>query len=150
TPALISGKHELLVPDYSRGIGIVSLASQDARRDRARSGQPVAWLKHPPELSLAGIDGLYLRGHTLVAVQNGTEPERILIMTLDEEYRGVTHWRVAVARLPGLGDPTHGIILGNEFLVVVNSGWDRMNDDGKFDSGKPASPAQIWGISLSP
>lgn len=140
TPAVIARKRVLLIPDYSRGIGIVSLAAENP---------VVTWLEHPAELSLAGIDGLYVRGHTLVAVQNGTAPERILIMTLDEGYRRVIEWRVALARVSGLGDPTHGVILGDRFFALVNSGWDRMNDDGTFDLAKPASSAQIWSIPLS-
>jgi hypothetical protein len=140
TPALIASKRVLLIPDYSRGIGLVSLAAEN---------RAVIWLEHPATLSLAGIDGLYVRGHTLVAVQNGTAPERILVMTLDNEYRRVIEWHVALARVSGLGDPTHGVILGDRFFALVNSGWDRMNDDGTFDSAKPASSAQIWSIPLA-
>jgi hypothetical protein len=140
TPAVIASEGALLVPDYSRGIAIVSLAPGKGI---------VAWLHHPPELSLSGIDGLYLQGHTLVAVQNGTVPERILIMTVDREYRRITNWRVALARVPGLGDPTHGVIRGNEFFALVNSGWDRVDAQGDFGTDTSALPAQIWQIRLS-
>src|SRR4029077_440426 len=130
TPALLPGGGALLVPDYSRGIGIVSLA---------RGG--MKWLQHPPELDLAGIDGLYLHGRTLFAIQNGTAPERILVMTLDAGGNRVERWRVAVARVPGLGDPTHGIVRGEYFYFLVNSGWDRGCDDGSLKADPAATPA---------
>ena len=137
TPALLPGGGALLVPDYSRGIGIVSLA---------RGG--MKWLQHPPELDLAGIDGLYLHGSTLFAIQNGTAPERILVMTLDAGGNRVERWRVAVARVPGLGDPTHGVVRGEYFYFLVNSGWDRVGDDGSLKADPAATPAGIWRVRL--
>jgi hypothetical protein len=137
TPVFAADRGLLLVPDYSRGIGIVSPA-----------GREVTWLQHPPALSLAGIDGLYLQGHTLVAIQNGTVPERVLVMTVDAGYRRVTQWRVALARAPGMGDPTHGIFRGENFLALVNSGWDRVDSDGNFKNEAGAPAAQIWRIPL--
>ena len=58
-----------------------------------------------PSFALFGIDGLYLSGRTLVAVQNGTVPERVLVMRLDPGCSRVLDWHVAIARAPGLGDP---------------------------------------------
>lgn len=137
TPALAESR--LLVPDYSRGIAIVT---------PGKAPSAVSWLQHPPELMLAGIDGLYLSGRTLVAVQNGTDPERVLIMQLDPGLTRVSSWRVGLAKAAGLGDPTHGLIQGERFLVLVNSGWDRISDSGEFDRSRPATPAQLWSIAL--
>jgi hypothetical protein len=106
------------------------------------------WLQHPPELTLAGIDGLYLHGRTLFAVQNGTAPERILVMTLDARGNRVETWRVAVTRVPGLGDPTHGVVRGGYFYFLVNSGWNRLGDDGSLKADTAATPAEIWRIRL--
>jgi hypothetical protein len=137
TPALVAGTGRLLVPDYSRGIGIVDL-----------SGGALTWLGHPPELALYGIDGMYLRGRTLIAIQNGTAPERILVMRLDETCSRVEAWRVAVARVDGLGDPTHGVFAGDRFLFLANSGWDRMSEDGTLASGPRDRPAALWELTL--
>ena len=105
TPALSTDGHRLFVPDYSRGIGIVDLASRQ-----------VKLLEHPKELSLGGIDGMYLVGRTLIAIQNGTVPERLIRMTLDASLTHVLEWETIEANWPGLGDPTHGVVVGASIL----------------------------------
>jgi hypothetical protein len=137
TPAVSPDKTALLVPDYSRGVARVELA-----------GRQLTWLRHPPELALFGFDGFYLQGRTMLAVQNGTTPERVLVATLDKNCSRVIAWRVAVARVPGLGDPTHGVVSGRFFYFLANSGWDRVGADGQFQSDSAAAPAQVWRVSL--
>ena len=135
TPALVAGTGRLLVPDYSRGIAVVNL----------RGGDP-SWLPHPPELALFGIDGLYLDGRTLIAIQNGTVPERVLVMTLDPACTRIIDWRAVVAHVPALGDPTHGTFVGSQFYFIANSGWDRVKDDGSL--GGEATAAQLWKLTI--
>ncbi len=137
TPALIPGNSRLLVPDYSRGIAVVDL-----------QGGAVSWLRHPPELALFGIDGLYLDGRTLIAIQNGTLPERVLVMGLDSTCTRVTDWHVAVANVAALGDPTHGTFVGRQFDFIANSGWDRVKEDGSLGDEATATPAELWRLHL--
>jgi hypothetical protein len=134
---LPDGTH-LLVADYSRGIAIVSL----------QGGQAVAWLQHPPELAVYGIDGLYRYGQTLIAIQNGTVPERLVLMQLDPSFTRILSWRVALARAPGLGDPTHGVIRGDRFEFISNSGWDRVDNQGRYTPAPTAAPPALWSIEL--
>lgn len=138
TPVPLPGGARLLVPDYSRGIAIVDL----------RHEGPPGWLAHPPELALYGIDGLYLRGRWLIAVQNGTAPERLLLLHLDAGLTRVMDWKVALARSPGLGDPTHGVIAGRQFHFIANSGWDRVDDDGRMRAAGQAGAPALWSIDL--
>ena len=138
TPVPLPDRARLLVPDYSRGIAIV-----DLRRPGA-----VAWLKHAPELALYGIDGLYLRGHDLIAVQNGTVPERLLLLRLNADFTRVTGWTVLLARAPGLGDPTHGLLVGKQFQFIANSGWDRVDEQGHLDTTTTVDNPAIWSIEL--
>jgi hypothetical protein len=137
TPALTRDGSTLLVPDYQRGIARVAL--------RQRS---VSWLQRPPELALFGIDGMYLEGRTLVAIQNGTVPERIVMMHLSRTFDRVDSWRVLLARAPGLGDPTHGCLRHGEFYFIANSGWDQFDDDGSRVAGVVPAPPEIWRIHI--
>ncbi len=137
TPALTRDGSRLLVPDYVRGIAIVDLKTRS-----------VSWIKHPPGLAIFGIDGLYLDGRTLVAVQNGTTPERIIMMQLSDGLTRVERWSVLLARAPGLGDPTHGCLRGRDFYFIANSGWDQFDDDGKRRADSHSSPAEIWKIRI--
>lgn len=124
TPALGAGGKTLFVPDYSRGIGIVNLVRGEARL-----------LAHPPDLSLGGIDGLYLAGRTMIAVQNGTAPPRLIRMRLDAGLTRVESWEVLESNGKELGAPTHGVVVGREFYFIANSGWDRLADDGSVKPG---------------
>jgi hypothetical protein len=137
TPALTPDGSRLFVPDYMRGIAVV-----DPRT------HVVTWLKHPPEVALFGIDGLYLEGHTLVAIQNGTAPERIIMLRLNEAFDRAVSWRVLLARAPGLGDPTHGCLHRGEFSFIANSGWDQFRDDGERDPKVTPRPPEIWKIPV--
>jgi hypothetical protein len=137
TPALTPDEKRLFVPDYSRGITVLDLATKQWKL-----------LEHPRELSLGGIDGLYLRDRTMLAVQNGTEPPRLIRMFLDDSLTRVTQWETVEANWPGLGAPTHGVVVGNQFYFIANSGWDRMNDDGSVKAGAAFDAPQIRQMNI--
>jgi hypothetical protein len=91
---------------------------------------------------------MYLQGHTLVAIQNGTNPERLLLLRLNAALTRITGWEVALARAVGLGDPTHGVVRGDRFEFISNSGWDRVADDGSITAGAGSTNPAIWSIAL--
>lgn len=113
TPALSADGRRLFVPDYSRGISLVDLATRQ-----------VKLLEHPATLSLGGIDGLYLVGRTMIATQNGTTPPRVVRLQLDTGLTRIESGEVLEANWDGLGDPTHGVVVGSDFYFIVNAGWD--------------------------
>jgi hypothetical protein len=121
TPALSSDGRRLFVPDYSRGISIVDVAARTWKL-----------LPHPPGLSLGGIDGMYLAGRTLVAIQNGTAPARLIRMNLDAGLTRIVSWETLEANWSGLGDATHGVRVGDQFYFIANSGWD-VKPGGTFE-----------------
>jgi hypothetical protein len=132
TPALAPDGSRLFVPDYSRGIGILDLKTKS-----------VKLLEHPPELSLAGIDGLYLAGASLIAIRNGTSPPRVIRISLDAGLTRALSWQTVEANWPGLGQPTHGVVTGRDFHFIANSGWDQLGEDGKLKPGAEFSAAEI-------
>jgi hypothetical protein len=73
----------------------------------------------------------------LIAIQNGTAPERIVSFNLSTPTT-VDGWDVLEANWPDLGDPTHGVVVGNEVYFIANSGWDRVDRTGTMTAGKPA------------
>jgi hypothetical protein len=131
TPALSPDGRRLLVPDYSRGISRVDLATKQSKL-----------VAHPPDLSLGGIDGMYLSGQTLIAIQNGTAPPRIIRMQLDAALTKIEKWDTLEANWKGLGDPTHGVFVAGRFYFIANSGWD-VKAGGAFE---PPTIRVITGI----
>ena len=130
------GKH-LFVPDYLRGIGVLDLTSRH-----------VQWLPMKGRFALNGIDGVYAARKALVAVQNGTAPERVVIFTLNDPLTEVTSEEIIERASPTLGDPTHGVIVGTTFYYIANSGWDVVDEHGELKPGARLSPARVMQVEL--
>ena len=119
TPALRpDGKH-VFIPDYLRGVGVLDLATKH-----------VQWFSMQKRFALSGIDGIYFRGGSLIATQNGTTPERVVRFQLDSSLARIVSSCDIERGTRNLGDPTHGVVIGNEFYYIANSGWDTLADDG--------------------
>lgn len=134
TAAVAAARGLLFVPDYVRGI-----ARSDLRASR------VAWLNPDgaDRVALIGIDGLYVHGRTLVATQNGTAPERVVLFELDPSLTHVVSSKV-IEQSAGSGtDPTHGVVVGDRFYYIVNSGWAQLDEKGGLKAGASLTPARI-------
>ncbi len=119
----------LLVADYSHGLLRVAL----------RGGR-VGALAAAPGVTTVGIDGLYTDRGTLIAVQNGVAPARVVRLCLDRDGRRVTALRVLDRNL-ALGDePTLGVVTASGFVYVASSAWEKFDDAG----------ARVPGTSLRP
>jgi hypothetical protein len=139
TPTALPDPNHVLVPDYLRGIAVLDL----------RDGH-VEWLNHdqPPTVALSGIDGLYFHHGSLLLTQNGTNPERIVRLQLDKSLARVLSTQVIERSTPTLGDPTHGVIIGDSFYYIANSGWSELDDHGDIKPGSKLTPAHIMRFKL--
>lgn len=126
----------LIVADYSSGLWRVDLQSGSAT--------PLA---APTDASLIGVDGLTTDGRFLYAVQNGTAPQRILKLTPDAGWTGLTAATTLAANLPALDEPTTGLVHQGRLVLVSRSQWSDFADDGSLRSGPPA-PAIIVQLQL--
>ena len=103
----------LIVADYSSGIFRVELPSKR-----------VSLLDSPENTTLLGVDGLYARGAGLVVIQNGTQPNRVLALTLSRDGRRVNRVAVLESGSEALTSPTLGVVDKSRFFVVSNSDWE--------------------------
>jgi hypothetical protein len=138
TPAMLPGGEQALIPDYVRGIGILNFKTKH-----------VAWIPMEGRYALSGIDGLYLSGHTLIATQNGTSPERVVRFELDRSLSRVESESIIERKTPTLGDPTHGVVVDGRFYYIANSGWDTMDEHGKPKGEKTMSEAFVMRAALN-
>jgi hypothetical protein len=116
----------LFVPDYVRGIARFDLSTGH-----------VSWLNRDggDKAAANGIDGLYFYGNDLIATQNGSSPERIVLFALDSTLTHIISTKVIErAASPG-ADATHGVVVGNEFFYIANSGWAKLDESGKLKDG---------------
>jgi hypothetical protein len=102
----------------------------------------LSWLPQPADVAANGVDGLYVAGRSLIGVQNGTAPERIVRFPVDEEFTRILGWEV-LEQNPQLGEPTHGVVVGDWFYFVANSGDDRARGDTVRDDPAARPPAVL-------
>lgn len=96
----------LITSAYPSGIAVVRLADGETH-----------FLRAPADVTLYGIDGLYLHHGDLVAVQNGIRPWRLVRFTLDEDMTAVS-----AARILELGHPavaTTAAIAGDDVHYIA-------------------------------
>lgn len=85
-------------------------------------------LSRPSSTTLTGIDGLYLAGNKLVAVQ--TDLHRISTFTLNREQNGVESAGRLDSWNPLFEEPTTGVVAGDFFYYIANSQYNSYNEDG--------------------
>jgi sugar lactone lactonase YvrE len=127
----------MYVADYSHGLMRLDL--------RSRSVTP---LRVPPNVTLLGVDGLYLHRGALIGVQNGVAPARIARFCLDADGGGVRRLET-IDRNPALADePTLGVVVGDSLFYVATSQWDKFDDAGARVAGSALRPATVLGVAL--
>jgi sugar lactone lactonase YvrE len=136
-PALSPDGRTLIVPDYVRGIGLIDLA--------APAPSAARWPANGAGVFTAGIDGLVRDGASLLAVQNGLSPARVIRFSDDLQRQ-----QVLESGTPGLGEPTHAIVVGRQAWFVADVGWDRFADAGPRKPAAPPSHAELRAIPLDP
>jgi hypothetical protein len=135
-PAIPANDRFLYLADYARGI---------ARVDRA-SGH-VIWLAHPRDVALNGIDGLSVaNARTLIGVQNGTNPNRVVAITLDETGSEVTQVQPVAQNDSSIREPTHGVFVGRDFYFIANGGFGAFGANGELRQGERAIAPVIMKI----
>jgi len=135
--AVAADGRRLYVAEYTRGIATVDLASG-----------AVAWLEKPYDLSTGGIDGLVRDGDRLIAIQNGPTPKRVLELGLDPRGERIVSWRVLEQGSPRLGEPNHGVVVGRDFVLIGDSGWDRVGPDGRLRTPPGTRPPVLLRLAL--
>lgn len=136
-PAIARDGKTFYVSDYVRGI---------ARIDRV-SGK-VTWVTHDATIATNGIDGLsVLDGRTLVAVQNGTNPNRVIQLSLDPSGSVITKAEVIAQNPESIREPTHGVFVGRDYYFIANGGYGSFGDDGELVKGERAIAPVIMKIS---
>ena len=120
-PALDERERTLFVADYSHGILAVDLVTRHVRE-----------LPPPPRSTALGIDGLAWRDGSLLAIQNGITPARVVRLQLDPARTRITGIDV-LDRQPELGDePTMGLVYDGTFFYVGNSQWEKYDQAGRL------------------
>ena len=123
--------------DYSLGIFHVDPATGDARL-----------LTPPRDTTLLGVDGIYMAGNsTMIAVQNGVNPNRVIRISLDRK-RAIRKVETLAANLPSMNEPALATVDAGRFFFIANGHWGVVDEEGVPREGVKAEPAKILELNL--
>ena len=137
--ALSPDAAKLAVADYSSGIHVIDVATRAS-----------AQMRMPAHTTLYGIDALVRYGRDLIGVQNGIEPQRVVLIRMNSGWTEVEGLDVLAANLPQMDEPTLAALDGSTLLVVGNGQWSRFADDGSIKGDQPFAPTRIVRLKLPP
>lgn len=128
----------LYVADYTKGLFVVDLRTRDVHSVRV-----------PPNASLLGVDALVaVDEQTLIATQNGTNPNRILRIRLAPGGLAVSSVETLLANVPEMGDPTLGVVVGKRFYFNANAQWNHFGEDGRIAAPLQLKPAVVLSVPV--
>lgn len=129
---LSSDERRLYVADYSLGLTVLEL---DGRLEMVGEAR---YLEPPPDVCLTGIDGLAGAGvdaqgrDVLIAIQNLYPPHRVLRLELEPGVGRVAAVTVLEQARPDYSEPTLGTVVGDSFVYVANSQWNRFDEAARL------------------
>ena len=141
--AFSEDERHLFVADYSYGV---------FRIDAKTRG--IVLLPVPDDLTILGIDGLAYYDNSLVVVQNGVRPHRIVRLGLNDRHDRIVGWEVLEANHPDFDEPTLGVVVPGpqrktaSFYYVANSHWGAFDRDGKLRVDAALSPPVVLKLDL--
>jgi hypothetical protein len=144
TPVVLRGGNLVAVPDYARGIGILDLRDGQVQWVNYQAGGHQGGVK----VALNGVDGLYYVDGAFILTQNGTSPERVVRMKLDLSKTNVASEELIERSTATLGDPTHGVVVGDWFYYIANSGWNVLDEHGDVKAGEKLTPGMVMRFRL--
>lgn len=119
----------LYLADYAMGLFRIDLTTKE-----------ILHLMPSADLAPYGIDGLYFHRGNLIAIQNGVRPNRIIRIKLADGGARIEGTKVLVAAHEDFLEPTLGVLDGDTFHFVANSGWPHF--------GKPPVDADVLRTEL--
>ena len=102
----------------------------------------------PQQTTLHGIDALVRHGRDVVGVQNGIDPQRVILIRMAPGWTAVEGVEVLAANLPELSEPTLATVVGGDLVVVGNGQWSRFVDDRAIKDEEPFAPTKILRLKL--
>ncbi|MBN8480388.1 MAG: hypothetical protein J0L88_02225 [Xanthomonadales bacterium] len=128
----------LYFADYMLGIFGIHLAT----------GKGFAVEYNPASLALGGIDGLYWYDGTLVAIENGMRPQRVMRLTLSPEGSKITRVMPLDVARPEFKLPTYGAVAGDKLYFIANSQRNLYGQYGDLKQDAVPEPVKVFESDL--
>jgi hypothetical protein len=114
-------ERHLFMADYSTGLFDI-----DPMTKKVSHLSPLAGA------TLLGIDGLYFYRGSLIGVQNGVTPQRVVRIRLSRDLKRAEGLEVIEANNPLFDEPTLGVLVKDTFYFIANSQWRLVDEKGQL------------------
>lgn len=114
-------ERHLFMADYGTGLFDIELKTKKVTHLAPLAGA-----------TLLGIDGLYFHKGSLIGVQNGVTPQRVVRVSLSKDLSRVERLEVLEANNPVFLEPTLGVLVKGTFYFIANSQWPLVDENGKL------------------
>lgn len=135
---LTTDDRSLYVADYIRGLFRIDIDSRTLKR-----------VEPAGEMSMKGMDGIYYYNNSIIAIQNGVNPMRIVHLYLSADGDRIKRFRYLEKNNPVLDEPTLGTIVDDTFYYVANSPWGKYDEDGEMWSPEELPDGLIMKIVMN-
>jgi len=136
--AFSGDERHLFMADYSTGLFDI-----DVKTKRVTHFSPIAGA------TLLGIDGLYFHKGSLIGVQNGVTPQRIVRVSLNKDLSRADGLEVLEANNPVFLEPTLGVFVKDAFYFIANSQWPLVDENGKLAAEEKLQYPVVLKINLA-
>ncbi len=119
--AFSGDERHLFMADYGTGLFDI-----DVKTKKVTHLAPLAGA------TLLGIDGLYFHKGSLIGVQNGVSPQRVIRVSLSKDLSRVERLEVLEANNPVFLEPTLGVLVKGKFYFIANSQWPLVDENGEL------------------
>lgn len=117
---------KIFIADYLKGIAVISV----------NDNSKMSWITFPIEASKKGIDGLVYYKNSLITIQNGVVPIRIVKFDLNNEQNQIANYVVLDNNRTVFNEPALATIVGNKMYFFANSPWKFYDKNGQLDETK--------------
>ena len=130
--AFSKDEQHLFIADYSTGLFDI-----DVKTKKIAHLAPIAGA------TLLGIDGLYYHKGSLIGVQNGVTPQRVVRVLLSKDFTRAERLEVIEANNPVFLEPMLGVIVKDSFYFIANSQWPLVDENAKLAEDKLQEPVVL-------
>lgn len=120
---------KLFVADYLKGITVVDILT------KAKTS-----LIFPEGTSAKGIDGIVFYNNTLIAIQNGVKPIRVMQFQLNKKQNQISGFKILDNNRPEFNEPALATMVGEQLYFFANSPWSAYDKNGVMDVAKFSNP----------
>ena len=129
----------LFIADYIKGIFRLDTKTRE-----------LIEIKCELEVSLKGIDGLSYYDNSLIAIQNGVTPARVVRYFLTSTQNQITRTETIDRKHPAFNEPTMGVLVKNNFYYIGNSQWGGYTANHSIKPDDQLQDIAILKVKLDP